>query len=127
MKAVVFRGNDDLRFESVPRPQIINPSDALVRVTTSTICGSDIHIKHHGEAMRVRNPAISSGMNLWVSLSRLESRSATSRRVRGLRWPAPSAAVSAFTAERVFTPNARRAVSSAARENSITEEPMRNM
>ncbi|EHQ89429.1 alcohol dehydrogenase [Desulfosporosinus youngiae] len=54
MKAVVFHGNDDLRFESVPRPQIINPGDALVRVTTSTICGSDIHIKHHGETMGVK-------------------------------------------------------------------------
>jgi len=55
MKAVVFHGNGDLRFESVPRPQIINSTDALVRVTTSTICGSDIHIKHHGEAMRIKS------------------------------------------------------------------------
>lgn len=55
MKAVVFHGNDDLRFESVPRPQLINAGDALVRVTTTTICGSDIHIKHHGEALRVKS------------------------------------------------------------------------
>ena len=54
MKAVVFHGNDDLRFEPVPRPRLINAGDALVRVTASTICGSDIHIKHHGERMGVK-------------------------------------------------------------------------
>jgi alcohol dehydrogenase len=53
MKAVVFHGNGDIRFESVPDPAIIHPSDALLRVTTSSICSTDIHIKHHGNEMKV--------------------------------------------------------------------------
>ena len=53
MKAMVFHGNNDLRVEEVPKPQIISSQDALVKVTTSTICGSDIHQKYHGEQMGV--------------------------------------------------------------------------
>ena len=53
MKAVVFHGNGDIRFQSVPDPAIIHPSDALLRVTTSSICSTDIHIKHHGNEMKV--------------------------------------------------------------------------
>jgi len=53
MKAVVFHGNGDIQFESVPDPAIIHPSDALLRVTTSSICSTDIHIKHHGNEMKV--------------------------------------------------------------------------
>jgi alcohol dehydrogenase len=53
MKAVVFHGNGDIRLESVPDPAIIHPPDALLRVTTSSICSTDIHIKHHGNEMKV--------------------------------------------------------------------------
>ncbi len=53
MKAVVFHGNGDLRLEDVPKSKIQRQDDALVRVTTSTICGSDIHIKNHGTEMGV--------------------------------------------------------------------------
>jgi alcohol dehydrogenase len=53
MKAVVFHGDEDIRFEDVPDPAILDPRDALVRVTTASICSSDIHIRHHGRAMRV--------------------------------------------------------------------------
>ena len=44
MKAVVFYGTRDLRLENVPEPQIQEPTDAIVRLTTSAICGSDIHL-----------------------------------------------------------------------------------
>lgn len=53
MKAVVFHGNNDIRLEEVRPSKIERMDDALVRVTTSTICGSDIHIKNHGEAMGI--------------------------------------------------------------------------
>lgn len=53
MKAVVFRGNNDIRLEEVSKPRIESSQDAIVRVTTSTICGSDIHIKNHGQVMGV--------------------------------------------------------------------------
>ncbi|HUG37178.1 MAG TPA: alcohol dehydrogenase catalytic domain-containing protein [Candidatus Limnocylindrales bacterium] len=34
----------DVRVEEVPEPQIINPRDAVVRVTSTAICGSDLHL-----------------------------------------------------------------------------------
>ncbi len=48
MKALVYRGPDKIALENVPVPKIIEPDDAIVRVTTSTICGTDIHIWHGG-------------------------------------------------------------------------------
>lgn len=44
MLAVVFHGIGDVRVEDVPEPTIIDPGDALVRVRTAAICGSDLHI-----------------------------------------------------------------------------------
>jgi alcohol dehydrogenase len=46
MKAVVLQRDCRLAVEEVPEPGLKEPGDALVRVTTATICGSDIHIKH---------------------------------------------------------------------------------
>jgi threonine dehydrogenase-like Zn-dependent dehydrogenase len=43
MKAVVFHGIGDIRLDSVPEPKIIDPQDALVRLTASAICGTDLH------------------------------------------------------------------------------------
>lgn len=48
MKAVVYRGINDLRLEDIPKPHIESPTDALIRVTTSAICASDIHIINEG-------------------------------------------------------------------------------
>jgi threonine dehydrogenase-like Zn-dependent dehydrogenase len=44
MKAVCWYGPRDVRVESVPDPTILNPRDAIVRVTTTAICGSDLHL-----------------------------------------------------------------------------------
>ncbi len=44
MKANCWYGATDLRVEDVPDPQIINPRDAIIRVTSTAICGSDLHI-----------------------------------------------------------------------------------
>jgi len=44
MKALVYHGPGKYAWESKPRPTIQHPSDAIVRVTTSTICGTDLHI-----------------------------------------------------------------------------------
>jgi threonine dehydrogenase-like Zn-dependent dehydrogenase len=44
MRAVRFYGKEDIRVERVPDPQILNPRDAIVRITTTAICGSDLHI-----------------------------------------------------------------------------------
>ncbi len=44
MKAVVFHGVGDIRFEDVPEPSIEQPTDAIVRITSSAICGTDLHV-----------------------------------------------------------------------------------
>lgn len=44
MKAMVYRGVGKIVLEEVPRPKIIDPTDAIVRVTSTAICGSDLHI-----------------------------------------------------------------------------------
>jgi threonine dehydrogenase-like Zn-dependent dehydrogenase len=44
MKAVCWNGKQDVRVENVPEPRIVNPHDAIVRVTLTAICGSDLHL-----------------------------------------------------------------------------------
>ena len=44
MKALVYHGPGERAWEDKPRPAIQDPSDAVVRITTSTICGTDLHI-----------------------------------------------------------------------------------
>jgi len=44
MKAMVYRGIGKIVLEDVPRPTIIDPTDAIVRITSTAICGSDLHI-----------------------------------------------------------------------------------
>src|SRR5947208_1288196 len=43
MKAVVFHGVGDIRLDDVPEPKIEQPTDAVVRITASAICGTDLH------------------------------------------------------------------------------------
>lgn len=44
MQAVTWHGKRDVRVENVPEPQMLNPTDAIVRITTTAICGSDLHL-----------------------------------------------------------------------------------
>lgn len=44
MRAVVWHGRGDVRTETVPDPTIDHPGDAIVRVTSSGLCGSDLHL-----------------------------------------------------------------------------------
>jgi 2-desacetyl-2-hydroxyethyl bacteriochlorophyllide A dehydrogenase len=46
MKGIVFHGVEDVRVESVPDPSVSDPRAAVVRVTRTTICGSDLHLLH---------------------------------------------------------------------------------
>jgi threonine dehydrogenase-like Zn-dependent dehydrogenase len=43
MQAVVWHGVGDIRLDDVPEPQINRPTDAIVRITSSAICGTDLH------------------------------------------------------------------------------------
>ncbi len=44
MKAVCWNGKQDVRVETVPDPAILNPRDAIVKITSTAICGSDLHL-----------------------------------------------------------------------------------
>ena len=44
MKALVYHGPGQRSWEDVPDPVIVDPTDAIVRIDTSTICGTDLHI-----------------------------------------------------------------------------------
>jgi threonine dehydrogenase-like Zn-dependent dehydrogenase len=44
MKALCWNGVRDIRCETVPDPTIVDPTDAIVRVTSTAICGSDLHL-----------------------------------------------------------------------------------
>jgi threonine dehydrogenase-like Zn-dependent dehydrogenase len=44
MRAVCWYGKKDVRVERVPDPTILNPRDAIVKITSTAICGSDLHI-----------------------------------------------------------------------------------
>ena len=54
MKAMVYYGENDLRFEERPIPTILAPTDAIVKLTKTTICGTDLGI------MKGKNPEIES-------------------------------------------------------------------
>ena len=44
MEALVYHGPGMRAWEEKPRPRVLEPTDAVVRITTSTICGTDLHI-----------------------------------------------------------------------------------
>jgi threonine dehydrogenase-like Zn-dependent dehydrogenase len=44
MRALTWHGKHDVRVETVPDPEIVNPRDAIIEVTATAICGSDLHL-----------------------------------------------------------------------------------
>ncbi len=44
MKAVCWMGTGKVEVQTVEDPKILNPSDAVIRVTRTAICGSDLHL-----------------------------------------------------------------------------------
>jgi threonine dehydrogenase-like Zn-dependent dehydrogenase len=47
MRALTWHGKHDVRVDTVPDPQLVNPRDAIIRVTSTAICGSDLHLYDH--------------------------------------------------------------------------------
>jgi threonine dehydrogenase-like Zn-dependent dehydrogenase len=47
MRALTWHGKHDVRVETVPDPKIVNPRDAIIKVTSTAICGSDLHLYDH--------------------------------------------------------------------------------
>src|SRR3954466_15608469 len=44
MRALTWHGTRDVRVETVPDPTIQEPTDAIIRITSSGLCGSDLHL-----------------------------------------------------------------------------------
>lgn len=44
MKALCWHGKEDVRVDNVPDPKIADPRDAIIRITSTAICGSDLHL-----------------------------------------------------------------------------------
>ena len=44
MRALTWHGEEDVRVDEVPDPEIVNPHDAVVEITATAICGSDLHL-----------------------------------------------------------------------------------
>jgi threonine dehydrogenase-like Zn-dependent dehydrogenase len=44
MRALCWYGKEDVRVETVPDPKILNPRDAIVKISSTAICGSDLHL-----------------------------------------------------------------------------------
>ena len=44
MRALCYHGTQDVRVDTVPDPEIVNPRDAIIKVTSTAICGSDLHL-----------------------------------------------------------------------------------
>ncbi len=47
MRALTWHGKHDVRVETVPDPQLVNPRDAIIEITSTAICGSDLHLYDH--------------------------------------------------------------------------------
>jgi threonine dehydrogenase-like Zn-dependent dehydrogenase len=49
MKALTFRGKHHIQYESIPDPEILLPTDVIVKVKICALCGSDLHVYHEHE------------------------------------------------------------------------------
>jgi threonine dehydrogenase-like Zn-dependent dehydrogenase len=64
MRAVTWHGKRDVRVEQVPDPMIKELADAIIRVTTTNICGSDLHLYETLGAFMT--PGMSPATRPWV-------------------------------------------------------------
>ncbi|QIC71571.1 alcohol dehydrogenase catalytic domain-containing protein [Acinetobacter indicus] len=81
MQAMVYHGANDIRFEQRPRPQILQPTDALIRVTKSTICGTDLGI-WKGKNPEIESTAIEKPASLMAVFSAMKASGLLKRSVR---------------------------------------------
>lgn len=54
MKAMVYYGDHDIRFEERKKPELIDPTDAIIKMTKTTICGTDLGIYKGGFKRQVQ-------------------------------------------------------------------------
>ena len=49
MQALTFGGKEIIEYSNVKDPELLHPSDAIVKITMAGICGSDLHVYHGRE------------------------------------------------------------------------------
>ena len=54
MKAVTWQGKREVRVDEVPDPKIEQPTDAIIKVTSTNICGSDLHLYESARRLHER-------------------------------------------------------------------------
>ncbi len=57
MKAVTSQGKRDVRVDEVPDPTILQPTDAIIAVSTTNICGSDLRFRARSRDSGARSPS----------------------------------------------------------------------
>jgi len=92
MKAAQWFGGEDIRVNTIPAPDITDAGDAIVRITTCTICGSDLHM-YFNQLPAPRGVGMQKGdvmvMNQWASWIKLDRMSKTSKWDNGSSYPHP--------------------------------------
>jgi len=71
MKALTYIEHGKFALLDKPKPVVLDPRDAVVRVTLGSICTSDLHIKHGSVPRAVPGPMLSSPW--WPSMTKLRS------------------------------------------------------
>ena len=74
MRALCWHGTHDVRVDTVPDPTLLNPRDAIVEVTSTAICGSDLHL-YDGYVPTMKR-GTSSATSSWARWSRRGAASA---------------------------------------------------
>src|SRR5699024_8664914 len=64
MKAVVYKGPREVAVEEVDDPRIVDPTDVIVRITSTAICGSDLHMYEGRRAARTGTPFWRGGIGI---------------------------------------------------------------
>ena len=64
MKAVVYKGPFQVAVKNVPEPTLQQPNDVVVKITSTCICGSDLHMY---EGRTAAQPGIVFGTKTWAS------------------------------------------------------------
>ena len=105
MKATVWKSPNTVQVEEVPDPQILNSQDAIVKITSTAICGSDLHLlQAYVPAMM---PGDILGHEFMGEVVEVGPRSRSSKSVTGWSCPSPSPAASASPARKGCTRSAR--------------------
>ena len=62
MRATVLYGPRDVRFEDQEFPKIVEPTDAIIRITLTCVCGSDLRASAYQTLLRARTSARKAGL-----------------------------------------------------------------